>query len=216
MKREHIMERLGANGLPVGSEAQRAALLGPGERSDFDLHPHGRPGYVAAERKLKPAGVLVPIVNRPDGPTILLTQRTAHLKKHAGQISFPGGGWEEQDPHLEATALRETEEEIGLHQRHIEVLGQLSLYETSTAYGVTPVVGWVEPPFDLTVDPFEVAEAFEVPLGWIMQRENHQTESRVRDGRRRHYYVLPYEGRFIWGATAGMLVNLVDVLEGEG
>ncbi len=216
MKREHIMERLGASGLPVGSEAQRAALLGPGERSDFDLHPHGRPGYVAAERKLKPAGVLVPIVNRPDGPTILLTQRTAHLKKHAGQISFPGGGWEEQDPHLEATALRETEEEIGLHQRHIEVLGQLSLYETSTAYGVTPVVGWVEPPFDLTVDPFEVAEAFEVPLGWIMQRENHQTESRVRDGRRRHYYVLPYEGRFIWGATAGMLVNLVDVLEGEG
>lgn len=210
------MERLGASGLPVGSEAQRAALLGPGERSDFDLHPHGRPGYVAAERKLKPAGVLVPIVNRPDGPTILLTQRTAHLKKHAGQISFPGGGWEVQDPHLEATALRETEEEIGLHQRHIEVLGQLSLYETSTAYGVTPVVGWVEPPFNLTVDPFEVAEAFEVPLGWIMQRENHQTESRVRDGRRRHYYVLPYEGRFIWGATAGMLVNLVDVLEGEG
>ena len=99
---------------------------------------------------------------------------------------------------------------------HIEVLGQLSLYETSTAYGVTPVVGWVEPPFDLTVDPFEVAEAFEVPLAWIMQRENHQQESRVRDGRRRHYYVLPYEGRFIWGATAGMLVNLVDVLESKG
>lgn len=216
MKREHILKRLEAKGLPVGSEAQRAALLGPGERSDFDLHPHGRPGYVAAERKLKPAGVLVPIVNRRGGPTILLTQRTAHLKKHAGQISFPGGGWEEQDPHLEATALRETEEEIGLHQRHIEVLGQLSLYETSTAYGVTPVVGWVEPPFDLTIDSFEVAEAFEVPLAWIMQRENHQTESRVRDSRRRHYYVLPYEGRFIWGATAGMLVNLVDVLEGEG
>ena len=81
---------------------------------------------------------------------------------------------------------------------------------------MTPVVGWVEPPFDLTIDPFEVAEAFEVPLGWIMQRENHQVESRVRDGRRRHYYVLPYEGRFIWGATAGMLVNLVDVLERRG
>ena len=216
MRREDILERLSANGLPVGSAAERAALLGPGERSDFDLHPHGRPGYVGAERRLKPAGVLVPIVNRADGPTILLTQRTAHLKKHAGQISFPGGGWEEQDPHLEATALRETEEEIGLHPRHIEVLGQLSLYETSTAYGVTPVVGWVEPPFDLTVDPFEVAEAFEVPLAWIMQRENHQQESRVRDGRRRHYYVLPYEGRFIWGATAGMLVNLVDVLESKG
>lgn len=216
MNREHILERLGARGLPVGSEAERAALRGPGERSDFDLHPNGRPGYVAPDRRLKPAGVLVPIVNRQDGPTILLTQRTAHLKKHAGQISFPGGGWEEQDLHLEATALRETEEEIGLHNRHIEVLGQLSLYETSTAYGVTPVVGWVEPPFDLTVDEFEVAEVFEVPLAWIMQRENHKRESRVRDGRRRHYYVMPYEGRFIWGATAGMLVNLVDVLEMKG
>ena len=216
MNRDLIRTQLEANGLPVGSEAQRAALTAPGDRSDFDLHPHGRPGYAATERRLKPAGVLVPIINRPAGPTILLTQRTANLKKHAGQISFPGGGWEEQDPHLEATALRETEEEIGLHNRHIEVLGQLSLYETSTAYGVTPVVGWVEPPFDLTIDPFEVAEAFEVPLGWIMQRENHQVESRVRDGRRRHYYVLPYEGRFIWGATAGMLVNLVDVLERRG
>lgn len=216
MNRDLIRARLEANGLPVGSEAQRAALTAPGDRSDFDLHPHGRPGYAAPERRLKPAGVLVPIVNRPQGPTILLTQRTAHLKKHAGQISFPGGGWEEQDPHLEATALRETEEEIGLHNRHIEVLGQLSLYETSTAYGVTPVVGWIEPPFDLTIDPFEVAEAFEVPLAWIMHRENHQIESRVRDGRRRHYYVLPYEGRFIWGATAGMLVNLVDVLEQQG
>ena len=216
MNRDLIRTQLKANGLLVGSEAQRAALTAPGDRSDFDLHPHGRPGYAAPERKLKPAGVLVPIINRPSGPTILLTQRTAHLKKHAGQISFPGGGWEEADPHLEATALRETEEEIGLHNRHIEVLGQLSLYETSTAYGVTPVVGWVEPPFDLTIDPFEVAEAFEVPLAWILERENHQKEHRVRDGRRRHYYVLPYEGRFIWGATAGMLVNLVDVLEQQG
>jgi 8-oxo-dGTP pyrophosphatase MutT (NUDIX family) len=216
VNRDHIRTQLEANGLLVGSEAQRAALSAPGERSDFDLHPHGRPGYASTDRTLKPAGVLVPIVNRKDGPTIILTQRTAHLKKHAGQISFPGGGWEAQDPHLEATALRETEEEIGLHNRHIEVLGQLSLYETSTAYGVTPVVGWVEPPFDLTVDPFEVAEAFEVPLAWIMQRSNHQKEARVRDGRRRHYYVLPYEGRFIWGATAGMLVNLVDVLEEKG
>ena len=86
MKRQHILERLQANGLPVGSEAERAVLRGLGKRSDFDLHPHGRPGYVATERKLKPAGVLVPVVNRPDGPTILLTQRTAHLKKHAGQI----------------------------------------------------------------------------------------------------------------------------------
>jgi 8-oxo-dGTP pyrophosphatase MutT (NUDIX family) len=213
VRRDIILERLAAGGLPVGSEASRADAA-TGVRSDFDLHPHGRPGYVG-ERRLKPAGVLVGIVNHATGPTILLTQRTAHLKKHAGQISFPGGGWEEQDPHLEATALRETEEEIGLHQRHIEVLGQLSLYETSTAYGVTPVVGWVEPPIELTADPFEVAEVFEVPLDWIMDRNNHKQESRVRQGRRSHYYVLPYENRFIWGATAGMLVNLVDVLTGE-
>ncbi len=213
MTRDLILRRLAASGLPVGSEASRAAP-GLGARSDFDLHPHGRPGYVG-ERTLKPAGVLVGIVNRPAGPTVLLTQRTAHLKKHAGQISFPGGGWEEQDPHLEATALRETEEEIGLHPRHIEVLGQLSLYETSTAYSVTPVVAWIEPPFQLTADPFEVAEVFEVPLDWIMDRTNHTQESRVRDGRRRHYYVLPYQNRFIWGATAGMLVNLVDVLTDE-
>ena len=105
MTREQILERLAAGGLPVGPEATRAAKRG--ERSDFDLHPHGRPGYVG-ERRLKPAGVLVGIVNRAAGPTILLTQRTAHLKKHAGQISFPGGGWEVQDPHLEATALRES------------------------------------------------------------------------------------------------------------
>ncbi len=213
MNRDDILERLAAGGLPVGSEASRAKMRG--ERSDFDLHPHGRPGYVAG-RKLKPAGVLVGIVNRQAGPTVLLTQRTAHLKKHAGQISFPGGGWEERDPHLEATALRETEEEIGLHPQDIEVLGQLSLYETSTAYGVTPIVGWVEPPIKLVADPFEVAEVFEVPLGWIMDRGNHRQESRVRNGRRTHYYVLPYKNRFIWGATAGMLVNLVDILtDGE-
>ena len=127
--------------------------------------------------------MLVGIVNRQAGPTVLLTQRTAHLKKHAGQISFPGGGWEERDPHLEATALRETEEEIGLHPQDIEVLGQLSLYETSTAYGVTPIVGWVEPPLKLVADPFEVAEVFEVPLGWIMDRGNHRQESRGRNGR---------------------------------
>lgn len=215
MRRDCILECLRASGLPVGSEAQRAALRAPGERSDFDLHPHGRPGYADPERKLKPAGVLVPIVNRPQGQTILLTQRTAHLKKHAGQISFPGGGWEQQDPHIEATALRETEEEIGLHQQKIEVLGQLSLYETSTAYGVTPVVGWIEPPFDVIIDEFEVAEVFEVPLDWIMDRKHHRQETRVRDGRRRHYYVMPYERWFIWGATAGMLVNLVDVLENK-
>ena len=180
-------------------------------RSDFDLDPQGRPPEVS-DRKLKPAGVLVPLIDRPQGVTVLLTQRTAHLQKHAGQISFPGGGWEPGDPDLVATALRETEEEIGLPAAQVEVLGQLATYETSTAYGVAPVVGWIEPPFTLKVDPFEVAEAFEVPLAFILDRSNHKRESATRDGRQRFFYVLPYEDRYIWGATAGMLVNLSDAL----
>lgn len=182
-------------------------------RSDFDLRPDGTRLNGTTDRNLKPAAVLVPIVNRPDGPTVLLTQRTAHLKKHAGQISFPGGGVEPQDRHHVATALRETEEEIGLHPRHVRLLGRLSMYETSTAYGVTPVVGWVEPPFELAVDSFEVADVFEAPLSFILDRRNHVKETAMRDGVRRWYYVMPYEGRRIWGATAGMLVNLADMLE---
>jgi len=183
-------------------------------RSDFDLRPDGTRGRGVTTRRLKPAAVLVPIVNRPAGPTVLLTRRTEHLKKHAGQISFPGGGVEAQDPHHVATALRETEEEIGLNPRHVTLLGRLSMYETSTAYGVTPIVGWVEPPFELIVDDFEVAEVFETPLAFILDRRNHKKETAVRDGVRRSFYVMPYEGRRIWGATAGMLVNLADMLDG--
>lgn len=200
MNREVVLDRLRRRGLARGQ----------GGRSDFDLDPGGRPSETG--RRLKPAGVLVPLVNRPDGVTILLTQRTAHLQKHAGQISFPGGGWEPDDPDLVATALRETQEEIGLAPSLVEVLGQLETYETSTAYGVAPVVGWIEPPFTLQVDPFEVAEAFEVPLAFILNTDNHKRESATRDGRERFFYVLPFEDRYIWGATAGMLVNLSEAL----
>ena len=184
-------------------------------RSDFDLRPDGGRQKVGTDRRLKPAAVLVPIINRPDGPTVLLTQRTAHLKKHAGQISFPGGGVELEDEHHVATALRETYEEIGLHARHVTLLGRLSIYETSTAYGVTPVVGWVEPPFELVIDSFEVADVFETPLSFILDRSNHVKETAMRDGIERSFYVMPYENRRIWGATAGMLVNLTDMLEGK-
>ena len=201
MNRETILERLRRRGL----------AREPRGRSDFDLNPDGRPRELSG-RQLKPAGVLVPLINRPDGVTILLTQRTAHLQKHAGQISFPGGGWEPGDPDRIATALRETEEEIGLDRSLVQVLGQLETYETSTAYGVAPVVGWIEPPLDLTVDPFEVAEAFEVPLSFVMDTANHKRESAMRDGRERFFYVLPYQARYIWGATAGMLVNLAEAL----
>ncbi len=185
-----------------------------GTRSDYDLHPRGR-GIAPTGRRLKPAGVLVPLVNRPEGITVLLTQRTAHLQKHAGQISFPGGGMEPDDPDLQATALRETEEEIGLSPDKVEILGELDLYETTTGYGVAPVVGWIEPPIELSIDPFEVAEAFEVPLSFVLDPANHVRESRTRDGTRRFYYVLQYDRYYIWGATAGMLVNLSEVLAGE-
>jgi 8-oxo-dGTP pyrophosphatase MutT (NUDIX family) len=161
---------------------------------------------------LKPAAVLAAIVNRAPNPTIILTQRTAHLKKHAGQISFPGGGVEPQDAHHIATALRETEEEIGLAPKHVTLLGRLPLYETSTAYGITPIVGWVEPPFDLKIDAFEVDEVFEVPLEFALNRNNYVKETAMRDGVERWFYVLPYENRYIWGATAGMLINFAELM----
>lgn len=181
-------------------------------RSDFDLRPDGTRLAGRTDRVLKPAAVLAAIVNRAQGPTIILTQRTAHLKKHAGQISFPGGGVEPQDPHHVATALRETEEEIGLAPEHVTLLGRLPLYETSTAYGVTPIVGWVEPPFELTIDAFEVDEVFEVPLTFALDRNNYFKETAMRDGVERWFYVLPYENRYIWGATAGMLVNFAELM----
>ena len=181
-------------------------------RSDFDLRPDGTRLTGRTDRVLKPAAVLAAIVNRSPSPTIILTQRTAHLKKHAGQISFPGGGVDPQDAHHVATALRETEEEIGLAPEHVTLLGRLPLYETSTAYGVTPIVGWVEPPFDLKIDAFEVDEVFEVPLAFALDRSNYVKETSMRDGIERWFYVLPYENRYIWGATAGMLVNFAELM----
>ena len=201
---------------PLDDALQVGALVEEPLRSDFDLRPDGTRLRGTTDRPLKPAAVLVPIINRPEGPTILLTQRTAHLKKHAGQISFPGGGVEPNDPHRVATALRETQEEIGLDPERVKLLGRLSMYETSTAYGVTPVVGWIEPPFNLDLDEFEVENVFEAPLSFILDRRNHVKETAVREGIRRSFYVIPYQNRRIWGATAGMLINFVDMLEGQG
>lgn len=181
--------------------------FGP-NRGDDDLNPGMKP----VRQKLTPASVLVPIVERADGLTILLTKRTDHLHDHAGQISFPGGRWEEKDGNRVETALRETEEEIGLHRQHIETIGHLDRYITRTGFDVTPVVGLVSPPFTLEPDSFEVAEVFEVPLAFFLERSNHQKQSREWQGKTRHFYVMPYEDYYIWGATAGMLVNLVDVL----
>jgi 8-oxo-dGTP pyrophosphatase MutT (NUDIX family) len=146
---------------------------------------------------------------------VLLTQRTDHLHDHAGQISFPGGRIEENDESPEAAALRETEEEVGLSHARIDLIGRLDTYIVRTGFEVTPAVGFVLPPFEIAPDPFEVAEVFEVPLSFIMDRANHQRRSREIHGAQRSFYVLQYEHRFIWGATAAMLVNLVDILEGR-
>jgi len=162
--------------------------------------------------ELRPAAVLVPVVRRDTGLTILFTQRTDHLYDHAGQISFPGGRTEAHDESPAATALRETFEEIGLPQSRVEVLGSLPEYTTVTGYHVTPVVGLVRPPLALSLDAFEVAEAFEVPLTFFLDPANHQRNTLQHQGRTRHYYAMPYEQRYIWGATAGMLMNLYAFL----
>ena len=160
------------------------------------------------------ASVLIPIVVREHGLTLLLTQRTAHLTDHAGQISFPGGRLELEDASSIETALRETEEEVGLHRRHVEVLGHLPDYFTGTGYRVTPVVGLILPPFELSPDPHEVAEIFEVPLAFLMDGANHQRRSvnLPEPAGLRTFYAMPYERHFIWGATAGMLRNLFHFL----
>jgi len=177
-------------------------------RGDHDLNPDIMP-----KGPLKLASVLVPLVVRPDGISVLLTKRTAHLQAHAGQISFPGGGIEECDIDAVACALRETEEEIGLHREKVEIVGRLDTYVVRTGFQVTPVVGLVTPPFELQRDEFEVAEVFEVPLPFILDPRNH--ERRVREdfgGLKREFWVMPYRDYYIWGATAGMLVNLYEVL----
>jgi 8-oxo-dGTP pyrophosphatase MutT (NUDIX family) len=177
---------------------------------DHDLNPGIEP-----PGPLTPAAVLVPLVLRPEEPTILLTQRTDHLYDHAGQISFPGGRIDDGDESPEAAALRETEEEVGLSPTRVELIGRLDTYVVRTGFIVTPAVGFVHPPFDIDPDPFEVAEVFEVPLSFVMDRGNHQRQSREFRGVQRSFYVLQYEHRYIWGATAAMLVNFVDIMDGR-
>lgn len=179
------------------------ATRGAARLSDHDLNAPPE-----CPRKLRPAAVLVPLVEHPEGLSVLLTQRTDHLHDHAGQISFPGGRVEPRDNGVVDAALRETAEEIGLTGEYIDVVGFLDNYETVTGYLITPVVGFVKPGFKLTIDAFEVADAFEVPLRFVLNPENHQIHKRMRHGSVRRYYVFEYEDHYIWGATAGMLMNL--------
>ncbi len=164
-----------------------------------------------------PAAVLVPLVDHPDGPTVLLTQRTAHLEHHPGQISFPGGRLEESDSGCAITcALRETEEEIGLSPDNVTVLGCMDERKTGTGFRVIPVIGIVRPPFTLTLDAFEVAEVFEVPVSFICDRANHQRMTRLVDGVEKSWWSLTWQGRVIWGLTASILVAFHDELATSG
>jgi 8-oxo-dGTP pyrophosphatase MutT (NUDIX family) len=168
--------------------------------------------HQAAQRGDKPAAVLLLVVNHLGDPTVVFTQRTAHLADHAGQISFPGGRCDEGDGTPERTALREAEEEVGIAADRVEILGRLPEYRTSTGYCVTPVVGWAEPPLTFRPDPHEVADVFEVPLAFLLDSGNHRYESAFYKGRMRKYWAMPYGERFIWGATAGMLVTFHRIL----
>lgn len=159
--------------------------------------------------ELTAAAVLVPIV-RHALPTVLLTQRTGHLRDHAGQISFPGGRVDRGDKSPLATALREAEEEIGLDPRLVNILGYLPEYRTVTGFRITPVVGEIAPPLVLKGDPFEVSEIFEVPLAFLLDPKNHERRSLYYRGQFRDYLAMPYGDRFIWGATAGMLRELYE------
>lgn len=159
-----------------------------------------------------PAAVLVPVVERESVLSVLLTRRTDHLHHHPGQISFPGGRVEAGDLSPIETALRETEEEIGLPAARVELIGTLPEYRTGTGFSVSPVVGLIRAPYELRLDSFEVAEAFEVPLDFLIDPANHQRHRMEYQGRMREYYAMPYQDYFIWGATAGMLVSLSRLL----
>lgn len=183
----------------------------PRIRSDRDIDPAAP--LPDEGRVLRPAAVLVPVVDHgPGRSTVLLTRRSDFLPDHAGQISFPGGRIETTDEDEIATALRETEEEIGLARRHVEILGRLDSYVTVTGFLIAPVVGILSPPFELRPDRREVAAVFEIPLDVILDPANHALHARTYQGRIRRFHAMTYGDHFIWGATAHMLVNLAHCL----
>lgn len=197
--KSRIREKLSADPLPGHAP-------GIGDR---DLNPDWQDEIVKTGRpKLRNAAVLIPLVERENGLSVLLTRRSDELPSHAGQVSFPGGRVQDDDRDVADTALRETEEEVGLSRTFVTVAGFIEPYETGTGFAIQPVVGFVKPGFDLRPDPREVAEAFEVPFDFLMDPANHQMHHAVWQGRRRSYYAMPYGRHYIWGATAGMLVAL--------
>jgi len=176
-------------------------------RGDHDADPVMK--KIAEVRPIRPAAVLVPIVDHPE-PTVLLTQRAQHLPDHPGQVSFPGGKIDKGDADPRASALREAEEEIGLDRAHVEPLGYLDLYMTTLGYRIVPVIARVTPGFSLKLNVSEVDATFEVPLAFLMDQNNVQRHSRDWQGMTRHYYAITFGERYIWGVTAGILRNLHD------
>lgn len=209
----------GAVGLSAGEAVKRLRTHAPlgrragtrtaPRRGDDDLNP----GMLSPVDRVSDAAVLVPLLRREGDIHILLTRRTAHLTDHAGQIAFPGGRVEAWDASPESAALREAEEEVGLAPETVEIVAQLDTYVTRTGYRVTPIVGVVEPPVALRPDEYEVAEVFEVPLSFLRKPGARRMDSYVYDGCERFFYAFPYGEYYIWGATAGMLVNLLEVLD---
>jgi 8-oxo-dGTP pyrophosphatase MutT (NUDIX family) len=187
------------------SELERAAPSGVSDDS-----PAGQSAERAKLTPLRPAAVLMPVVDRPDGLSVLLTLRASDLRAHAGQVAFPGGKIDAGETPREA-ALREAQEEIGLEERFIDPLGWLDPYFTGTGFRVAPLLALIEPSFALTINKLEVDEVFETPFAFLMDATNHRLEEREWQGRRR-YYAMPHEGRYIWGATAGILRNLYEKL----
>lgn len=181
----------------------------PGDkvRGDHDLNPETAPDR---SKGFTPAAVLVPIVMREGGVSVILTRRATHLSRHAGQISFPGGRADPEDRDAVATALRESEEEISLDPARVEVIGGLTQYITVTRYCVTPVVGLVRPPFDLRAEEGEVSEIFEVPLEFLLDAANRKKHSGFHNGVERFWYAIPFRDYYIWGATAGMIKDLSE------
>jgi 8-oxo-dGTP pyrophosphatase MutT (NUDIX family) len=206
---------------PLGEDTQergvpRGAGTRPPDRKELQLRLRGTCPAGEDEQTTRtpgiPAAVLIGLLARAEGPHIILTERAAHLKDHAAQISLPGGRVEAADDGPAAAALREAFEEIGLPPDRVEILGCLSPYETVTGFRVYPFVGWIERPVEFTPDEHEVVDVFEIPLSFVLDPANHHREGILRDGKPHSFYVLPYPGRRIWGATAAILVDLARVL----
>lgn len=205
---DDLASRVSFESLRARLHAEAPALPLVPARGDYDLNPDMRPN---PQRELAQAAVLIPIIAREE-PSILFTQRTSHLTRHAGQVSFPGGRAQDDDGSLVLTALRETHEETGIDSSFVTVAGFLDPYETGTGYAILPVVGLLREGFALVPETNEVAEIFEVPLAFLMDSANRQRRTMEWQGRMRAFYAFNYGPHYIWGATAAMLVNFADRL----